>query len=758
MGRLLIFFASMFAICGSGFAQSNLPSSTELHRYLYVATPGVRDYLEYGGHGILVFDIDAGHNFVRRIPLGGLNEAGKPLNVKGVCVSLTLGRIYVSTIKSLMAVDLITEKLLWERTYEGGCDRMAISPDGLTIYLPSLEGSFWNIVRAEDGEVVASVTPDSGAHNTVYGSDGEFAYLAGLKSPLLSVADTLSHAVKKTVGPFSASIRPFTIDDQQSRCYVCINDLLGFEIGSIESGEKIGRVEVQGFSKGPVKRHGCPSHGIGLGPDEREIWLTDAHNQRLHVFDNTVFPPKPIENIKLRDEPGWITFTIDGEFAYPSTGEVIERASRRIVCQLTDEQNRSVQSEKMVEIDWQDGKPIRRGDQFGIGRANHALPSSDEKTKDNNDDTFASEFVFPLHDQHNHAPGIVEYPGGDLLVSWYRGSGERSADDVAVFGSRLTVATQNWSDPFLMADRPGFPDCNTCMMIGSDRRLWLFWPTILANSWESCITNFRVSSDYETSLIPNWSSEGLVLIKPDDFHDQAISVLNTTLAALPKDLLSPKLKQELEDARSKLGNKLYQRLGWQPRCKPTILPSGRILLPLYSDTFSISIMAISDDNGQTWRASKPLIGFGNIQPTVLRKDNGTLVAYMRENGMIDRIRVSESTDDGETWGEVGACSLPNPGAGIDGVRLKNGHWLMVYNDSTKGRNSLAVSISDNEGDSWKWTRHLEKQPSGSFHYPAVIQGADDRIHVVCSYFVEGGKTMKHASFREQWISGESSAK
>ena len=36
-------------------------------KLLYVAAPGVRDYLEYGGAGILVFDIEHGHKFVRRI-------------------------------------------------------------------------------------------------------------------------------------------------------------------------------------------------------------------------------------------------------------------------------------------------------------------------------------------------------------------------------------------------------------------------------------------------------------------------------------------------------------------------------------------------------------------------------------------------------------------------------------------------------------------------------------------------------------------
>ena len=363
---------------------------------------------------------------------------------------------------------------------------------------------------------------------------------------------------------------------------------------------------------------------------------------------------------------------------------------------------------------------------------------------------YRAELVFPLHPEHNHAPGIVECQSGDLLVSWYRGSGERSADDVAVWGARLAKGSSRWSEPFLMADHPGFPDCNTSMMIDRHGRLWLFWPTILANTWESCLTNFKVATHYGGPGAPEWEREGLILLKPDDFRDQAISLLDDLLGRLNLPL-SERQKAEIEEARRRLGDKLYQRLGWQPRSKPTVLPSGRILLPLYTDTFSISIMAISDDDGKTWFAGKPLIGFGNIQPSVLRRDDGTLVAYMRENGPRERIRVAESKDDGITWGPVGVSELPNPGSGLDGVRLANGHWLLVYNDTTEGRRSLAVSISDDEGRRWRWTRHLERHDAGSYHYPAVIQGADGTIHVVYSYFVEGGKSMKRAAVSEAWV-------
>ncbi len=348
--------------------QDETEETGSIRRLLYVASPGIRNYLEYGGHGLLVFDIDNDHEFVKRIPIGGLDENGKPINVKGVAASARTGRIYISTIKTLMCLDLWSEELLWERTYEGGCDRMAISPDGETIYLPSFEKAHWHVVDAMTGDVLARVVPDSGAHNTIYGLDGSAAYLAGLRSPLLTVTETESHTIKKTVGPFANSIRPFTVNGAQTRCYVCINGLLGFEIGDITTGEKLARIEVEGFETGPVKRHGCPSHGIGLTPDESEIWVVDAHNQRLHIFDNSTFPPQQLESIEVRDEPGWVTFSLDGKLAYPSTGDVIDVDRREIITSLTDEEGRSVMSEKMVEIHFNGDQPVQTGDQFGLGR------------------------------------------------------------------------------------------------------------------------------------------------------------------------------------------------------------------------------------------------------------------------------------------------------------------------------------------------------------------------------------------------------
>ncbi|HET9320271.1 MAG TPA: hypothetical protein VFO27_10850 [Bryobacteraceae bacterium] len=347
-----------------------LPAVAKERRFLYVAVPGIRNYVEYGGVGILVFDIDNGYRFVKRIPTWDVPPGKEPENVKGIAASARTGKVYVSTFNRVAAFDVITEKKVWDRVYEGGCDRMAITPDGQTLYVPSFEGPFWNVVNAINGEMIAKIVTKSGSHNTICSRDGKRAYLAGLRSPLLSVADTGTQKVIETVGPFSNVIRPFTVNGSRTLCFVNVNDLLGFEVGDLRTGKMLYRVEVQGFQKGPVKRHGCPSHGIGLTPDEKELWVTDGANNRLHIFDATVMPPKQVSSIKLRDMPGWVTFSIDGRRAYPSTGEVIDTRTKQIVGALQDESGRQVQSEKLLELVFDDGKLVGAGDQFGVGAIN----------------------------------------------------------------------------------------------------------------------------------------------------------------------------------------------------------------------------------------------------------------------------------------------------------------------------------------------------------------------------------------------------
>jgi len=362
-------FPALILLLSFSLSMSPVPMQSEAEQHLlYVASPGVRNYVEHGGVGILVFDVDKGYKFVRRIKTWSVPDGETPENVKGIAASAATGRVYVTSLNRMIAIDALSGKDIWDKTYEGGCDRMAISPDGKTLYVPQLEGTAWHVVNAMTGGVIAKIDAKPGSHNTIYSSDGERVYLASLRSPVLSVVDARTHQIASEVGPFDNMIRPFTVNGSDTLVFVNINGLLGFEVGDLRTGKKLYRVEVSGYSQGPVKRHACPSHGIALTPDEKELWLADCANNAIHVFDATVMPPKQVTTIKVRDCIGWVSFSMDGRFGYSSTGEIIDVRTKKIVAALQDETGRQVQSEKLLELAIENGKVIRAGNQFGVGR------------------------------------------------------------------------------------------------------------------------------------------------------------------------------------------------------------------------------------------------------------------------------------------------------------------------------------------------------------------------------------------------------
>lgn len=378
------------------------------------------------------------------------------------------------------------------------------------------------------------------------------------------------------------------------------------------------------------------------------------------------------------------------------------------------------------------------------------------------DPEHSAELIFPVEHWHNHGSCIVECPNGDLLVCWFHGSGERTADDVVIRGARRVKATGKWTEPFLMADTPEFPDTNCCMIIDPQERLWLMWPTIQANTWESALMKYRISTDYmQPQGAPKWDSNRVLHMKPgDDFEERVKKATDAYLASqeIP-EALAPRISQWQDQILGQAADKLTRRLGWFTRAHPYILDDGTMLVGLYSDGFSFSLVALTNDWGESWRYSDPIVGGGNIQPSFAQRKNGNLVTYMRDNGPPPkRVLVSESSDKGMTWSTVyDHAQLANPGAGLELANLSDGDWICIYNDTERGRHKLAVSISDDEGATWKWTRHLELDESGKgrFHYPSIIQGEDGTLHATYSYFVptpEGErKSIKYATFNKDWV-------
>lgn len=372
---------------------------------------------------------------------------------------------------------------------------------------------------------------------------------------------------------------------------------------------------------------------------------------------------------------------------------------------------------------------------------------------------FRSELVFPLEHWHNHSSSVVELPGGELLVCWYNGSGERRADDVKIEAARLPRGASAWGPRFTLADTPDFPDANPALFLDSKRRLWLIWPTIVANEWHTALLQYRITSRYpDHTARPRWDVAEPLLFIPRNFAAKVREALAPHLATA----LDPRQKMWIETNLARSADKYFSRMGWMPRVHPLELPSGRILVPLYSDGYDFSLIAITDDGGATWTTSEPLVGFGGVQPSLVRRRDGTLVAYMRDNGPPPkRVLTSLSRDNGVTWSAVVDTEIPNSGSSVEVIALRDGTWTMVYNDTETGRHSLAVALSDDEGLTWKWKRHIELDTrgkgAGSFHYPSVIQSRDGLLHVTYSYFLnhlpEGAprKSIKHAVFNLEWV-------
>ncbi|MDO9341809.1 MAG: exo-alpha-sialidase [Bacteroidales bacterium] len=397
--------------------------------------------------------------------------------------------------------------------------------------------------------------------------------------------------------------------------------------------------------------------------------------------------------------------------------------------------------------------------------------------------------IFPLVTEHVHGATIVELSNGDLLAAWFQGSGERWADDVCIIGARLIKGKDTWSEPFVMADVPDFPDINPAMFIDPRGKLWLTWYTVIANQWSTSILKYRISENYmQDDGPPEWSWNDVIHVKPGDPAERGI---------LPNDRFVKSVERKVEEyagylaeqgasekqlerwkrggdnmlskargedmMRDGAGYAYFQRMGWQTKNK-AVFVGDRLILPLYSDGFGFSLMAITDNYGMTWQFSEPLVGAGPIQPSIAIKKDGTLVAYMRDGGPPPNLmHISVSKDKGMSWSMVKDSELPNPGSGADVVTLANGLWVMAYNDGiiNRGRQSLAISISTSEGQSWDITRHLEVETrtdtimvEGS--YPSIIQGEDGSLHVIYSYhYMNRGEqpreTIKYAHINEAWI-------
>lgn len=368
------------------------------------------------------------------------------------------------------------------------------------------------------------------------------------------------------------------------------------------------------------------------------------------------------------------------------------------------------------------------------------------RQKNNYKSIVKEELIFTPQSEHSHGSSIVALPNGDFLAVWFQGSGERSADDVRIMGARFEKGKTEWSKPFVAADTPGLPDCNPVVFLNGKGKLFLVWIAVQGNQWEGSILRTRTSTNYNNPGAPVWDWQDNILIKPGKEFEEEIEKQFKAMPELQHGWAGyAPLYDDMIIKASK--DKVNRSIGWMTRIKPLILLSGRIILPLYSDGYNLSICAISDDDGQSWKASKPIVGRGPIQPALEVRKNGDIVAYMRDSGDAPaRVHKAISKDNGESWSYTVKTDIPNE-ASVELLKLKDGRWAFLGNYIDDGRYRVALMLSDDEGETWKWKEYLEndpKQGGGSYSYPCLIQTADGLLHITYSSRTgESEKSIKH---------------
>jgi len=351
------------------------PPTKEL---IYVTLPGTLEgSWDENGNGIVVLDATNNYSFIKRIPTWFVPASSFPMQISGVDASPVTQMIYVAARGRMCAIDLRTEKMVWDKDYDGqGFERPQVAPDGSFMYVGSNLRDFWYVVNPATGELITRVrspkSPD--AHNLNLSHDGKTAFMAP-NGPVMGLADTTTNTLIDTI-TFPDHIRVFVLNHDDTLLYANLNNLLGFVIVDVKSRKIIQTVEVQNdwrkiwdSPNRPRIPHACPSHGIALAHDEKELWLDDGLNNVIHIFDNTQMPPKEVGQIKTTGGCYWITMSVDGKRAYCSSGDVIDVQTHQIVGHLRDEYGRIMRSEKLLDMIFDHGKLVKVSNQFGNGQA-----------------------------------------------------------------------------------------------------------------------------------------------------------------------------------------------------------------------------------------------------------------------------------------------------------------------------------------------------------------------------------------------------
>ncbi|MBI4623805.1 MAG: TIM barrel protein [Verrucomicrobia bacterium] len=294
-----------------------------------------------GARSILVVDNSAGNDVslidtaTNRV-IGSIETGAAP---HGLGASPDGTRLYVTSEGEdrILAFDLTTATLLWERPVSGRANEIAVTADGRFIYVPIRSADYVEVIDTELRRTIGSITVGPSPHNAYRAPQGKWIYATSMGGASVAIIDIATQAVVATI-PVGGVPRPAVMSRDERLLYVQLTGLHGFVVADVAARKVVSRVELPPADVSRVSTYGyTPSHGIALRPDGRQLWITDVYGGHAEGFslpEHTL-----IATVKTGDASDWLEFSSDGRWLYVGNAgsndvSVVDTEQRREVARV----------------------------------------------------------------------------------------------------------------------------------------------------------------------------------------------------------------------------------------------------------------------------------------------------------------------------------------------------------------------------------------------------------------------------------------
>lgn len=357
------------------------PHAATRFRLAHGARASAVRHLEYvlRDQTISVYDIDRGFAALAPIELPQLSDG-----VRGVTTAPTTHVLFIAHggdgggngNGSVLAYDMVTKTVLWDKYYSNGIDSLAISRDGQTLYVPTGENDSsgrWNIISAVTGAITGTISAGAGAHDGVMSADGSTLLLGGRNHAQLEWYNTATRQLRSS-DALIGGVRPLTINGDDSRAFITATGFDGFQEIGLSTGRVLFTEQQANYPSG--FQYTTASHGISLSPDSKTLYVLDTVNNTVHVWDVT---GTPIQKANISVQPltgnqaqcaydcardGWIQTSTDGRYVFVGdSGDVIDTTTNTVVGHIANLRD----SRETIEVDWSGGVPVSTSTRQGVG-------------------------------------------------------------------------------------------------------------------------------------------------------------------------------------------------------------------------------------------------------------------------------------------------------------------------------------------------------------------------------------------------------